>query len=256
VTADGRLLSARAEENLDLFWGLRGGGGNFGIVTSFTYQLHQIGPIIYGGMMVSLPERADETLRFLREYMADAPDDLGLGAAFISAPPEPFVPAEMHFAPVFGLVVCWTGDMGEGERVLTPIREAAQPVMDMVGPMPYAALQGMLDASGPPGISAYMKAEFLPELSDGAIAVLTDRGAARPGPLVQLLLGADGWGDRPRGPARDRPGTSRCSLVLPRAVDVDGAGRGGGGYAHRVGPRAGRRHGPVCDRRGVSELHL
>src|SRR5450755_4990660 len=73
VTADGRLLSARAEENLDLFWGLRGGGGNFGIVTSFTYQLHQIGPIIYGGMMVSLPERADETLRFLREYMADAP---------------------------------------------------------------------------------------------------------------------------------------------------------------------------------------
>ena len=105
---------------------------------------------------------------------------------------RPLTPLAMRrhvdFAPVFGLVVCWTGDLDEGERVLAPIREVAQPVMDMVGPMPYAALQGMLDAGGPPGISAYMKAEFLPELSDEAIAVLIGHGAARPGPLVQLLL--------------------------------------------------------------------
>jgi FAD/FMN-containing dehydrogenase len=188
VTADGQLLSAGANENPDLFWGLRGGGGNFGIVTSFTYQLHEIGPIVYGGMLVCLPERADEILRFLRDYMADAPDDLGLAAAFISAPPEPFVPTEMHFAPVFGLVACWTGEMDEGERVLAPIREVAQPVMDMVQPIPYTALQSMLDAGGPPGIRAYMKAEFLPELSDEAIAIVAEHGATRPGPLVQLLL--------------------------------------------------------------------
>ena len=171
-----------------MFWGLKGGGGNFGIVTSFTYGLHAIGPIIYGGMLVSLPDRGPEVLRFLRDYMADAPDDLGLGAAFTSAPPEPFVPEEMHFAPIFGLIVCWTGTMEEGERVLAPIREIAQPVMDMVQPMPYLALQSMLDAGGPPGTRAYMKAEFLPDLDEDIIGKLASHGASRPGPMVQLLL--------------------------------------------------------------------
>ena len=188
VTADGEVVVASAEENPDLLWGLRGGGGNFGIVTSFTYQLHAIGPMIYGGMMVSLPDRAPDILRFLAEYMPGAPDDLGLGAAFVSAPSEPFVPQEMHFAPVFGLIVCWTGDHEEGERVLAPIREVAQPVMDMVQPIPYVALQSMLDAGGPPGTRAYMKAEFLPALSDGVVEKLVQHGASRPGPLVQLLL--------------------------------------------------------------------
>jgi FAD binding domain/Berberine and berberine like len=188
VTADGAVLTASEEENPDLFWGLRGGGGNFGIVTSFTFQLHQIGPLVYGGLMASLPDRAPEMLRFLSEYMADAPDDLGCVAAFISAPPEPFVPPEMHFAPIVGLVVCWTGDMDEGERVLAPIREVAQPVMDMVGPIPYTALQSMLDAGGAPGTRAYMKAEFLPELGEEAIEKFVRHGAARPGPMIQLLL--------------------------------------------------------------------
>ncbi len=205
VTADGGVVTASEEENPDLFWGLRGGGGNFGIVTSFTYRLHRIGPLIYGGMMVSLPERAADTLRFLREYMPDAPDDLGLGAAFVSAPPEPFVPAQMHFAPVFGLVVCWTGDMEEGERVLAPIREVAQPVMDMVQPIPYTALQSMLDAGGPHGVRAYMKAEFLPEMSDEVIDKLTRNGGARPGPLAQLLL-------EPMGGAISRVATGDTAL--------------------------------------------
>jgi FAD/FMN-containing dehydrogenase len=205
VTAEGSLVTASETENPDLFWGLRGGGGNFGIVTSFTYRLHRIGPMIYGGLMVSLPDRAPEVLRFLRQYMADAPDDLGLGAAFVSAPPEPFVPAEMHFAPVFALVVCWTGGDEEGERVLAPIREVAQPVMDMVQPIPYTALQSMLDAGGPPGVRAYMKAEFLPELSDAAVDELVTHGAARPGPMVQLLL-------EPMGGAISRVATDDTAL--------------------------------------------
>lgn len=205
VTADGEVVTASESENSDLFWGLRGGGGNFGIVTSFEFRLHRIGPIIYGGLIVSLPERAPETLRFLREYMPTAPDDLGLGAAFVSAPPEPFVPAEMHFAPVFGLVVCWSGDMAEGERVLAPIREVAQPVMDMVQPIPYAALQSMLDGGGPPGVRAYMKAEFLPELNDEVIGKLAEHGARRPGPLVQLLL-------EPMGGAISRVATGDTAL--------------------------------------------
>lgn len=188
VTADGSAVRATADENPDLFWGLRGGGGNFGIVTSFTYRLHEIGPIIYGGMLASLPDRGPEVLRLLRDYMPDAPDDLGLGAAFISAPPEPHVPEEMHFAPIFGLIVCWTGGAEDGERVLAPIREVAQPVMDMVEPMPYVALQSMLDGGAPHGTRAYMKAEFLPELSDEVIGKLAGHGASRPGPMTQLLL--------------------------------------------------------------------
>jgi FAD/FMN-containing dehydrogenase len=188
VTANGETVTASEDENADLFWGLRGGGGNFGVVTSFTYRLHEVGPMIYGGQLVCLPDRAPAIMRFLRDYMADAPDDLGAAVAFISAPPEPFVPAEMHFKPVVGIVICWTGDHEEGERVVAPIREAAQPVMDMVQPMPYTALQSMLDASGPKGVHAYMKAEFFEELDDEAIDKLVAHGASRPGPFVQLLM--------------------------------------------------------------------
>jgi FAD/FMN-containing dehydrogenase len=159
VTADGRLVKCSPRENSDLYWGIRGGGGNFGIVTSFVFRLHEVGPMIYGGMLVCDPAKASEVLRFMREYMEEAPEDLGGAVAFVSAPPEPFVPPEMHFKPILGIVVCWTGDHEEGERVLAPIREIAQPMMDMVAPMPYTALQSMLDGGGPKGINAYMKLE-------------------------------------------------------------------------------------------------
>jgi hypothetical protein len=188
ITADGQTVRATESENAELLWGLRGGGGNFGVVTSFEYRLHEVGPIIYGGMMVSLPDRAEAVLKFMREYMRDAPADLGAAIGFVSAPPEPFVPAEMHFKPVLGVIICWTGDHEEGERVIAPIREVAQPVMDMVQPMPYTALQAMLDAGGQHGIRAYMKAEFMEELSDEVVAKLVEHGSARPGPMVQLLL--------------------------------------------------------------------
>lgn len=205
VTADGDVLTVSADQNPELFWGVKGGGGNFGIVTSFNYRLHPIGPMIYGGMIVSLPDRGPAVLRFLRDYMADAPDDLGLGAAFVSAPPEPFVPEQMHFAPVFGLIVCWTGEQQEGERILAPIREVAQPVMDMVQPIPYVALQSMLDGSGMPGTHAYMKAEFLPDLDDEVIDKLARHGALRAGPMAQLLL-------EPLGGAISRVDTSETAL--------------------------------------------
>jgi FAD/FMN-containing dehydrogenase len=188
VTADGSLVTASAEENPDLLRGLRGGGGNFGIVTSFTYQLHQIGPIILGGMMAALPDRAAEILRFLRDNVDQWPDDFSCTPAFVGAPPEPDVPEEMHFAPILGLVICWTGPIEEGERWLAPIREVAQPVMEKVGPMPYTALQSMLDGGSPRGERAYLKAEFIRELTDEAIETLVRHGAARPGPMVQLIV--------------------------------------------------------------------
>ena len=188
VTAAGEVLSASETENPELFWGLRGGGGNFGVVTEFEFRGHQIGPIIYGGLMACLPDKATEIIEFMREYMPDAPEDLGAAVAFVSAPPEPFVPAEMHFKPITGIVICWTGSQEEGEKVVAPIREVAQPVMDMVGPIPYAALQSMLDGGAPKGIRGYMKAEFMPELSDEAVAKLVAHGGSRPSPTSQLLL--------------------------------------------------------------------
>jgi FAD binding domain-containing protein/berberine-like enzyme len=205
VTADGSLLTASEAENEELFWGLRGGGGNFGVVTSFEYRLHEVGPIIYGGMLVCAPDRAGEVLRFMQSYMAEAPDDLGGAVAFVSAPPEPFVPPEMHFKPILGIVICWTGSMEEGERVLAPVREVAQPLMDMVGPMPYTALQSMLDGGAPHGTRAYMKAEFLPDLDDEVIAKLVDHGSRRAGPMAQLLV-------EPMGGAISRTGEDDTAL--------------------------------------------
>jgi hypothetical protein len=205
VAADGELLTASDDENAELFWGIRGGSGNFGVVTSFTYRLHEVGPLIYGGMLVALPDRATEIMSFMREYMVDAPEDLGAAVGFVSAPPEPFVPPEMHFKPIVGVIICWTGDHEEGERVLAPIREAVQPVMDMVQPMPYTALQSMLDAGGPKGIRTYMKAEFIEDLSDEAIAKIADHGARRAGPMAQLLM-------EPMGGAISRVGENDTAL--------------------------------------------
>jgi hypothetical protein len=188
VTADGTLVTASEDENPELFWGIRGGGGNFGVVTSFTYRLHDVGPLVYGGLMAAPPDRAGAVMRWFRDNLPDSPEDLGAAVAFISAPPEPFVPPEMHFQPAVGIVICWTGDHEEGERVIAPLREVAQPAVDMVQPMPYTALQSMLDGGGPKGIRGYMKAEFLDDMSDEAVDKLVRHGMNRAGPMAQLLI--------------------------------------------------------------------
>ena len=205
VTAAGERVTANAGENPDLFWGIRGGSGNFGIVTSFTYRLHEVGPMIYGGMLLATPDRARDTLAFMRDYMAEAPDDLGGGVAFVNAPPEPFVPAELQHQPAVGVIVCWTGSPEEGERVVAPIRNVMKPVVDVVQPMPYTALQSMLDDGGPKGIRGYFKAEFLEDLEDDVIDKLVEHGAKRPGPLVQLLM-------EPMGGAISRVGEDDTAL--------------------------------------------
>jgi FAD binding domain/Berberine and berberine like len=188
VTADGNLVTASADENAELFWGIRGGSGNFGVVTSFTYRLHDVGPLVYGGLMACAPDRAEAVMRWFRDNLPDSPEDLGAAVAFMSAPPEPFVPQEMHFQPAVGIVICWTGDHEEGERLIAPLREVAQPAVDMVQPMPYVALQSMLDAGGPKGIRGYMKAEFMDDMGDEAIEKLIRHGMNRAGPLAQLLI--------------------------------------------------------------------
>ena len=205
VTAAGEQVTASPTENPDLFWGIRGGSGNFGIVTSFLYRLHEVGPIVYAGMLLTTPDRARVTLQFMRDYMAEAPDDLGGGVAFINAPPEPFVPAELQHQPVVGTIVCWTGRLEEGERVVAPIRNVMKPVVDMVQAMPYTALQSMLDDGGPKGIRGYFKAEFLEDLDDDVIDKLVRHGAERAGPMAQLLM-------EPMGGAISRMGEDETAL--------------------------------------------
>jgi len=169
VTADGRFLVASERENDDLFWALRGGGGNFGVVTSLEFQLHPVKDI-YGGPMFFELSEVENVLRFFREYIADAPEQLGAFPAFQIAPPLPFIPEERHGDTFVAMVACWAGPLEEGERALKPFHDIAPVVAEFVGPMPYPALNSAFDGLVPPGLQHYWKANFVEELTDEAIA--------------------------------------------------------------------------------------
>lgn len=184
VTADGRFLTASKTENADLFWGVRGGGGNFGIVTSFEYRLHPVGPVVVAGMVLHPMEKAKEVLQFYREYVATAPEELTAMPILRLAPALPFVPEELHGAPVIGVAACYAGPVEEGERVLQPLKEFGSPVLDVIAPKPFAVHQTMLDAGAPQGLYYYLKSEYLSGLSDEAIDVMADYGARIASPLT------------------------------------------------------------------------
>ncbi len=187
VTADGRLVRASAEENPDLFWGLRGGGGNFGIVTSFELKLHRIGPIVYGGLLAFTRERARQILRACRSFLETAPDDVGGGLVLMTAPPEPFVPEHVQGKPAIGMVVCYTGDPAQGEQAIRPLLDLG-PALNMVQPMPYVGVQSLLEPMNPPGMRNYWKAQVYPELPDAALDALIDAAAEPPSPLTAILV--------------------------------------------------------------------
>ena len=168
VTADGRVVVASADEDADLLWALKGGGGNFGIVTAFEFQLHEVGPIMLGGMMMFPAERAGEVLRFYRDYIDSAPDEVGGATAILTAPPEEFVPDEIRGKPVIGVIWCYVGSLEEGETHLRPLRELG-PALDIVQPMPYLVVQRLIEPGNPPGNQQYWKAGFIQELTDDAI---------------------------------------------------------------------------------------
>ena len=188
ATADGRIVEASATEHPDLFWALHGGGGNFGIVTEFTFALHPVGPIIYGGMLAWPRPMAVEVLRAYREFMASAPDEAGGAFAFLTAPPEPFVPVEAQGQPAVAVIVAWFGDPEAGPDAFRPLLELGPPVVTMVEPMPYVALQSMIDGGNQPGFQNYWKAEFLDELTDEAIDTLVEHANRIASPQTQLLL--------------------------------------------------------------------
>jgi len=209
VTAAGQVVTASADENPDLLWGLRGGGGNFGVVTEFEFRLHPVGPIVAGGLLAYPRAQATEVIRAYREYMADAPDELGGGVALLTAPPEPFVPTEAQGQPAVGIVYCYAGDVERGMELAAPLRAIGTPAVDMIQPMPYVAIQSMLDAGMPRGIREYFKVDYLTELSDQAIDVIVQQGEGLPAPFGQLILG-------PMGGVLDRRDSSSMALELPR----------------------------------------
>jgi FAD/FMN-containing dehydrogenase len=184
VTADGRFLTASATENQDLFWAVRG-GGLAGVVTSFEYQLHPVSTIL-GGLILYPVDQAAELLRFHREFSATAPDELTTIVMFVTAPPAPFVPEHLHGAPMVAVVGAYCGALEEGERVVAPLKQFGPPALDLFGPMPYGALQTMLDEAAPIGIPNYWKSETLRELSDGMIETLVARNASRPAPFSMI----------------------------------------------------------------------
>lgn len=176
VTADAEIRTANRDSNEDLFWAVRGGSGNFGVVTRFTYRLHEIGPMITGGLVAWSAERAEEVLAAYKEITATAPRELTLATVVRMAPPAPFVPEEWHGKPIVAIVACYTGD--DPDRALAPIRDLPEPVASTLGEMPYAALQSMLNANEPKGPHRYWKTEYLPDLADGFLEAFR-RGALR-----------------------------------------------------------------------------
>ena len=188
VTAGGRILTASQSENADLFWGTRGGGGNFGVVTSFEFRLHPIGPTVLGGMLMYPAPMAAAVLRNFDEVMADAPDEVGGGVVLLTAPPEEFVPEPVRGQPVVGMVVSYAGPLDEAEEALRPLREFGPPAIDMVEPMPYTALQQLIDPSFPSGLRNYWTGDFLTGLPDEAIETLCRFHLSKPSPLTGIII--------------------------------------------------------------------
>ncbi len=200
VTAAGEVVTASETENPELFWGLRGGGGNFGIVTSFEYRLHPVGPIVVGGLLGYPRERAPELLRAWADHLRDAPDELGSGFAFITAPPEEFVPEEVRGQPVCGVVVLYAGPVEEGQAVVQGLRDAlGPPAMDLAMPMPYLVVQQLLDGANPPGRPQYWKSDTIREMTDDAVATLVEHATRIPSATTAIVLEAKG-GAIPRVP--------------------------------------------------------
>jgi FAD/FMN-containing dehydrogenase len=175
VTADGRTLTASANEHEDLYWALRGGGGNFGVATSLEFRLHPVADI-YGGPMFFEVADAGDVLRWFREFIADAPEEFGGFPAWQIAPPLPFVPEDRHGDTFLAFVACWAGPIEEGEQMLKPLHDVAPVVAEHVGPMPYPALNSAFDGLVPPGLQHYWKANFVNELTDDAIAAHLKHG--------------------------------------------------------------------------------
>jgi FAD/FMN-containing dehydrogenase len=184
VTAGGKLVHTSVTERPELLWGLRGGGGNFGVVTKFIFALHPVSTVL-GGLMLFPLDRGKEVLRAFRDWAADLPDEGSMLAAILTAPPEPFVPSELTGQKVVAILGCWCGDLDAGNAALEPLRQLA-PSANVFGPMPYTALQGMLDGGAQHGLRNYFRGGYLADLQDKVIDVALEHGAGMPSPMSQV----------------------------------------------------------------------
>ena len=187
VLADRRVVKASATENPDLFWAIRGGGGNFGIVTSFLFRAHPISTVVAGPMLYELDD-AKEIMQWYRAYIKDAPDEINGWFAFLTVPPGPPFPEHLHLKKMCAILWCYSGPVDEADKLLGPIRAVKTPALDLVGPMPVPVLQGLFDALYPPGIHTYWKADFMNELTDEAIDIHLQHAAKLPTMLSTMHL--------------------------------------------------------------------
>ena len=183
VTADGKVVRASNDEEPELFWAVRGGGGNFGIVTSFEFMLHPVGPMVTGGLIAHPFDRASDLLKFYRDQTKSLPDEHTIFGGLIHAP-------DGSGTKLAAMVTCHCGPLADGEKAMQPLKQFGSPAMDALGPMPYAQLNGMLDAAYPKGALNYWKSSFLKHLSDEAIDTMVGCFARCPTPMGAIAAGA------------------------------------------------------------------
>ncbi|MDF2730696.1 MAG: linked oxidase protein [Acidimicrobiia bacterium] len=188
VTAEGSIIRASADEHPDLFWALRGGGGNFGVVTSFRFALHPVGPTVMAGPVFWAADDTIDVLRFYRDFVAGAPDELGTVVRLGTVPPFPAIPEDFHWRPAIAVASCYAGDVEEGERAVRDLRRFGTPLVDLVEPKPYVAHQGAIDETVPHGWHYYWKATNLTGLSDAVISVVADHAYTASSPRSYAVM--------------------------------------------------------------------
>src|SRR5215475_10356083 len=188
VTAEGKLVRASDKENQDLFWALRGGGGNFGVVTSFEFKLHPLGPEVLSGLIVHPLDQAGELLPAYRRLTKEAPDELTVWTVMRKAPPLPFLPTEWHGKEVLVFAACYSGDMKQGEKAVRALRALGKPIVDVISPHPFTGWQAAFDPLLTPGARNYWKSHDFTDLSDAAIKVILDAAHTLPSPECEVFI--------------------------------------------------------------------
>ena len=214
VTADGRFVHASEEENADLFWGLRGGGGNFGVLTGVEYVLHPLGPEIYGGAVAWRAEAAPQVLEVFRKAATEAPPELALVAVMRIAPPAPWLDPNVHGKPIVMLLACDTGDVTKAEQRLAPVKAFAKPVGDILQRRPYVTQQSLLDATQPRGRRYYWKSEYLPAIDGEMLAKVAEHAARITSPQSAVVVFPLGGAVRSRPSDHSAVGNRDAEAVL------------------------------------------
>ena len=188
ITADGEFVKASEQENADLFWGVRGAGGNFGIVTEFEFRLNPVGPIVLAGPIFWPMEESPKVLRFYRDWITDVPDELTTTVVYRNLPPLPMIPTELHGKPVVSVVCCYAGPVDDGEKVIHPLKSFGRPLLDLCAPKPFLALQSMFDPSFPRGQWYYFRSCDVAELNDSVIDIVAEHAMQMTSPLTAFPI--------------------------------------------------------------------